>query len=132
MPIVRHASEKFTELAPRHFRAARALLDWTQEHLAQRAKVVRRTIVAVETGRGRSQPRKVQALLDAFRNAGVEFKFEPDGAISIVDASRKPEAHAPSEKRCRTPPDGVARARADNESRVVLNTRVSGRCRSSL
>ncbi|WP_456014870.1 helix-turn-helix transcriptional regulator [Methylorubrum populi] len=131
MPIVCHASEKFLELAPRHFRAARVLLDWTQEHLAQRAKVVRRTIVAVETGRGRSQPRKVQALLDAFRSAGVEFKFEPSGAISIIDASTRSESDAPSAKRCATLVDGAARARLGDDGRVLLNTRVSGRCRSS-
>ncbi len=65
-------------LKPRHVRAARALLDWTQEDLAQRACVVRRTIVAIETGSARCRPRKIQAMLAAFKAAGVDFAFGPE------------------------------------------------------
>lgn len=130
MLIVCVASEKCEILMARHVRAARALLDWTQADLARRAKVVRRTIVAVETGRVRCQPRKVEAMLAAFRAAGVEFVFGKDGVVSLVDSSSRLTAAAGSDKfdpTYQATDSRIAKARG----RSLLTMRVSGRRRAA-
>jgi DNA-binding XRE family transcriptional regulator len=85
MPIVCDASGNFAFLAPRHIRAARALLDWTQDDLARRADVVRRTIVSIETGSLKTHPYKIHALVDAFNRAGIHFVYSESGVVSIID-----------------------------------------------
>ena len=55
-------------------RAARALLDWTQEDLAKESKVSKRTILHFEKVSGR-QPLRISldAIQRALETAGVEF-----------------------------------------------------------
>lgn len=131
MPILSIASENLGTLKPRHVRAARALLDWTQEDLAKRACVVRRTIVAIETGSARCQPRKIQAMLAAFKAAGVDFAFGPDGVVSLIDSTsnRLPpfesEAIRVSEEKSVSP---ISTARS---AKSLLDTRVTGRRRTA-
>lgn len=84
MNIGFNASDDFNFLRARHFRAARVLLDWTQEELARKACVVRRTIVMLETGGCRTQPRKVGAVL---RAAGISFVGRSNGEVSLTDAN---------------------------------------------
>jgi DNA-binding XRE family transcriptional regulator len=45
---------------------ARALLRWTQRHLADKARINRRTVVNIESG-------KLQSIRRAFEAAGIEF-----------------------------------------------------------
>lgn len=80
-----NASRELDFLQARHFRAARALLDWTQDELARKARVVRRTIVMLESGECRTQPRKVQAVLAALGSGGIRFARSSDGEISLID-----------------------------------------------
>ncbi|WP_371688505.1 helix-turn-helix transcriptional regulator [Methylorubrum sp. Q1] len=114
MHIAVNPSENFNFLGARHFRAARVLLDWTQEDLARNARVVRRTIAMLESGDCRTQPCKVRAVLAALQAAGISFKCGADGKVSLIDAN----AHA-----------GVDRAppRCGSGRSERLRTRVSGR-----
>lgn len=106
------ASDNLDFLRPRHFRAARVLLDWTQEELARNASVVRRTIVMLESGGCHTQPRKMQAVLAALRAGGISFVCSDDGEVSLIDGNARLGA---------TP---VRRGAAREER---LRTRISGR-----
>jgi DNA-binding XRE family transcriptional regulator len=66
------------EISPRQSRAARGLLDWTQDNLATRAGVSLKTVQDFE-GERRKPIKVVRASIQqAFEQAGVEF-FEQDG-----------------------------------------------------
>lgn len=114
MHIGSNASEDLDFLRARHFRAARVLLDWTQEELARRACVVRRTVVMIEAGTARTQPRKVRAVLAALGAGGIRFARSCDGEVSLIDGNASLEPHFSSV------PDRGHRAE-------LLRTRVSGR-----
>ena len=72
-------------------RAARALLDWSREQLAETSKVGLRTIVDFE--RSARDPREVtkDALRRALESAGVEFIEENGGGpgVRLKKKSRK-------------------------------------------
>jgi len=106
--------ENFDFLRARHFRAARVLLDWTQEELARKAHVVRRTVVMLEAGTARTQPRKMQAVLAALRAGGIRFVCSSDGEVGLIDGNARPDPLSES-----------ARLGVDRIER--LRTRVSGR-----
>ncbi|TCH97632.1 XRE family transcriptional regulator [Roseococcus sp. SYP-B2431] len=54
-------------------RAARALVNWSQEQLAQASEIPKRTIARMELGQGAPQRRTVSALRAALESAGVVF-----------------------------------------------------------
>jgi DNA-binding XRE family transcriptional regulator len=60
-------------LDDKQIRAARALLDWTQETLAERSGVARATIKNVENGNTLPRLETANALQQALEEAGVEF-----------------------------------------------------------
>jgi DNA-binding XRE family transcriptional regulator len=60
-------------LDDKQIRAARALLDWTQETLAERSGVARATIKNVESRMTLPRMETANALQRAFEEAGVEF-----------------------------------------------------------
>jgi len=68
-------------LTPEQCRAARALLDWTQEDLAGNADLSVWVVDDFETARHPISDSLVDAMLVAFEYAGVEFmaQDEPDG-----------------------------------------------------
>jgi DNA-binding XRE family transcriptional regulator len=65
-------------LTPAQCRAARGLLDWTQEELAERAEVSRSTVRDFEKERHELQAASAQQIVSAFEGAGAVF-LEPDG-----------------------------------------------------
>lgn len=67
------------QLIPPLCRAARGLLDWTQEDLAKAAGVCRSTIRDFEKGHHALQRGSEQAVMNALQGAGVSFLFEPTG-----------------------------------------------------
>jgi len=70
-------------IQPCQCRAARGLLDWTQDHLAQEAGVSRSTIRDFENGRHalhRSTARLIEAALGA---AGVVLLGDGDGSFGV-------------------------------------------------
>lgn len=60
-------------LTPALCRAARGLLDWTQDELAHRAGLCRSTIRDYEKGRHHLQPASAQSILAVLDTAGVEL-----------------------------------------------------------
>ena len=60
-------------LSPAQCRAARALLNWSQEDLVRHSKIIKKTIADFE--RGATSPRKqtLAQILAAFDAHGIEF-----------------------------------------------------------
>lgn len=54
-------------------KAARALVDLTQEALAERSGITRRTLMKFETGAGNVHPAYVNSIRRALEGAGVEM-----------------------------------------------------------
>ncbi len=63
----------------RQFRAARALLGWTQQTLADRAIVAINTVRAIETNRPYPKPDTMTAVRRALEKAGIVFL--PNGSM---------------------------------------------------
>ncbi len=60
-------------MTPAQCRAARALLDWSQQQLADAARVGNATIRNFESGRSSPQNATLEVLRRALEAAGVEF-----------------------------------------------------------
>ncbi len=59
--------------SPQQCRAARGLLDWSQQELAIRAQVARKTIADFELGQVKPHPRTLRDVVAAFEAGGIEF-----------------------------------------------------------
>ena len=57
----------------RQIRAARALLGWTQQALADRALVAINTVNAIETDRPYPKEDTIEAVIHALEKAGIVF-----------------------------------------------------------
>jgi transcriptional regulator with XRE-family HTH domain len=70
-------------VTPAQCRAARGLLDWSQQHLAREAEIGIVTVRQVESGA--TQPRRatLMVLRQAFERAGVEFIDENGGGSGV-------------------------------------------------
>jgi transcriptional regulator with XRE-family HTH domain len=60
-------------MTPAQCRAARALLDWSQQQLAEAARIGNATIRNFESGRSSPQNATLDVLRRAFEGAGVIF-----------------------------------------------------------
>jgi predicted transcriptional regulator len=69
----------------RQIKAARALLDWSQQDLALAADVSEPTVKRLEAADGylRGRQDTTQKLLNAFKRAGVEFIAENGGGAGV-------------------------------------------------
>ena len=63
-------------ITPSQCRAARGLLDWTQQELANAARIGVATVRLFEGGVGDSRQATLVMLRQAFESAGVEFMDE--------------------------------------------------------
>lgn len=81
-------------LTPKHIRAARALLAWSQQELAKAAKVATSTVADFERGQRTPVANNAQAIRAALESAGVQFL--PTGAIVGPDILRLPSAQGPA------------------------------------
>ena len=77
-------------LTPSQCRAARALLNWSQQELADRSQVGIVTIRQLEAGAHEPRPATVQVVRQALERAGVEFIDENGGGAGV--RLRKPAA----------------------------------------
>jgi transcriptional regulator with XRE-family HTH domain len=68
-------------LTPAQSRAARALVDWSQERLAEASNLSESTIRDFEKGRRVPATNNLIAIRRALEDAGVEFK--PDGSLRL-------------------------------------------------
>ncbi|HEX9462920.1 MAG TPA: helix-turn-helix transcriptional regulator [Alphaproteobacteria bacterium] len=73
--------------SPAQCRAARALLKWTQRHLAEQAGVARKTVADFEAGVRRLHLRTRADITTALQTAGVEFTWSE--GIEGVRCARK-------------------------------------------
>jgi len=76
---MRIQSSSSTDLAPRHVKAARALLAWSQQDLAKAAQVATSTVADFERGQRTPVPNNAQAIRAALEGAGI--RFLPTGAV---------------------------------------------------
>jgi transcriptional regulator with XRE-family HTH domain len=75
-------------ITPAQAKAARALLGWSQEDLAERSGVVRRTLMSFETGTGNLRQETVEKIVQAFERAGVTFVNRSD-MLGVLLRSRR-------------------------------------------
>jgi len=61
------------QISPELCRAARGLLGWSQQELATRAQVARKTIADFELSQVNPHPRTLRDVIAALEAAGVEF-----------------------------------------------------------
>ena len=83
------------ELTPAQCRAARALLNWSQDQLEASAKVARKTIADFEREARTPYDRTLAAIRVALEAAGVEFIPENGGGagVRLRRAGTNAEAH---------------------------------------
>jgi transcriptional regulator with XRE-family HTH domain len=82
----RHKStskDGFVQISADQCRAARALLDWSQEVLEARSGVAKRTIADFERGGAIPYPRTLAQLSDALAAGGVTFIAENGGGAGV-------------------------------------------------
>ncbi len=72
-------SEQAPQLTPKHVKAARALLAWSQQDLAKAAGVANSTVADFERGHRTPVANNAQAIRDALEGAGI--RFLPTGAV---------------------------------------------------
>jgi transcriptional regulator with XRE-family HTH domain len=76
-------------ISPPQSRAARGLLEWSQEELASRANLGLTTIRDFEKGRRVPTINNLEAIKRALEGAGVEFIAENGGGAGVRLAKRK-------------------------------------------
>jgi transcriptional regulator with XRE-family HTH domain len=72
-------------------RAARALLGWSQQKLADKALLSETAILKMEKQRADSRTSTLMKARQSLESAGVEFINRPDGTIGVLlKADKKP------------------------------------------
>jgi len=61
------------DISPAQLRAARALVDWSRDKLAQASGMTARTLARIEGGETDPRPSTLAAIRTALESAGVEF-----------------------------------------------------------
>lgn len=72
-----------TDISPAQLRAARGLLDWSQEVLASAAGTTARSIARIEAGETAPRASTLAAICAALEAAGVEFIAENGGGPGV-------------------------------------------------
>ena len=70
-------------------RAARALMNWSQDELAERAGIAKQTVLRIENGSFDARFSTVNAVASAFRRAGVEMGEDAAGVITLSVPSER-------------------------------------------
>lgn len=68
----------YSTITHQQIKAARSLLDWTQDDLAERCGLSKYSIVNVESGKTAPQRATLDSIIDALEAAGIEFM---DGGV---------------------------------------------------
>jgi DNA-binding XRE family transcriptional regulator len=83
-------------MSPEQCRAARAWLDWSQDDLAQRARVSSSTIRDFEAGRRVPIPNNMLAIGRAFEEAGMVLTSDEKGCATGIAVRQQPGQEPPS------------------------------------
>lgn len=67
-------------------RAARALVNWSQGELAERAGISKQSVNRIEGGGMDARFSTMNALADALRSAGVEMSEDASGMVRVAIA----------------------------------------------
>ncbi len=78
-------------VSPAQCRAARGLLNWSQEHLASITKLSRSTIAGFERGERDPTRANVEMLRRIFEDAGVQIIPENGGGVGVRFRDRHQE-----------------------------------------
>lgn len=60
-------------MTPAQCRAARALLNWSQEELADKASIAAMTVRMFETGKAKPRPVTARSIREALERGGIRF-----------------------------------------------------------
>ncbi|WP_352797887.1 helix-turn-helix transcriptional regulator [Mesorhizobium sp. M0138] len=77
-----------TDILPQQIRAARALIDWTREDLANASGVTVRTLARIESSQTLPRTATLQAISSALEAAGIQF-ISQNGAGPGVRLARR-------------------------------------------
>ncbi len=90
-------------ITPRQIRAARALLDWSQQDLADKAIISLNALARLERGAVDPRASTLSAVEKALMRAGIEFIPETDRGegvrLAMPEPARRPAAKPTSRKR---------------------------------
>jgi transcriptional regulator with XRE-family HTH domain len=81
-------------ITPRQIRAARALLDWSQQDLADTAIVSLNALARLERGTVDPRASTLLAVEKALMRAGIEFIPETDRGEGVRLAAPEPASHS--------------------------------------
>lgn len=87
LPMMASVNVANSEISPAQSRAARGLLDWPRDELAERSGVNKRTILRFEASEGDTRPTTLAAIRAALEQAGVVFTNGDEPGVKL----RKPE-----------------------------------------
>jgi len=76
-------------------RAARALLNWTQDDLAAHAKITQKTIADFERGATHPHAQTLAKIAAAFEAAGIEFLNGERPGVRFTKRSRRARSTTP-------------------------------------
>jgi len=82
-------SKRQAEMIPAQSRAARGLLDWTPQKLADAAGVAVSTVTSFERSWRCNYPDKIQAMQSALEAAGVEFIDGDEPGVKLKAKSKR-------------------------------------------
>lgn len=71
------------DIAPAQLRAARALVDWSRDRLAEAADTTSRTIARLESGDTTPRQSTLTAIRTALEAAGVEFTNGDEPGVKL-------------------------------------------------
>lgn len=86
-----HENQNQPDLTPAQCRAARGLLNWSQDELASLSKLSRSTIAGFERGEREPTRANLSTLRRIFEDAGVEVIPENGGGVGVRFRQRQSE-----------------------------------------
>lgn len=84
-------------ITPQLSRAARALLEWKQDDLADHSRVSLSTIRRFEGGSASANESTLKLLTETFEKAGIAFIPENGGGVGVRLRSRRQPADEPGD-----------------------------------
>jgi transcriptional regulator with XRE-family HTH domain len=75
-------------LSPAQCRAARALLNWSQEDLVRHSQITKKTIADFERGATTPRPQTLAEITAAFEAVGIEFLNTKRPGVRLSRKSR--------------------------------------------